>query len=590
MKDNNEELKSTIGAEETDFFDTSFEKMEEELDLLMKKDRLKIEIDQGMEQSLRELEELSKKVPQEQVQTLFDLCAQNAVDTVVGSFGLVTVLLDSQDGGNVDTTHNVRKGIWASEEEKQKYENKSEYNSAEYHQDSKYKEINKQESEKQKQGKSKDYITGKKISPNEKTDLDHIVSAKTIHDDRARVLAEVDGPSLANSEDNLKLTASSLNRSKKDKTPTEWRESIEQRMDNLIQKSKKKPLNEQEQNELKKLKKYKKDINEEELERIYKEQKKKIDRQIDKEYYTSFKPYKQAVITGAKDAFRVTVYSALGLILKEFITAMILELKKTFREFGNESITEIFKRFKDRANFVWNDINTRWKEVFNNSIEAGIQAFFSNLLVFVINTVFTTLRRVVQIIRASFTSLWKAVKIISNPPEGMSQDEVMLEASKIFITGMISSVALFGADVIEKWLMTIPGMNVLITFPLPFSNETIGSALSVCISAALGAIVSTIVIFYIDKWRNDSNISKIRVQIVNQGGVVLNYKIAQTWFALDNAYSFLQKSLISFREELDASKQKIQENFEATQREIELLQDSSDFYELFNNFEEDRRK
>lgn len=52
---------------------------------------------------------------------------------------------------------------------------------------------------------------------------------------------------------------------------------------------------------------------------------------------------------------------------------------------------------------VWEKIKAKWKDIFKGSLEAGIQAFFSNLLVFIINTIFTTLKKIVQIIRAGFT-------------------------------------------------------------------------------------------------------------------------------------------------------------------------------------------
>ena len=50
---------------------------------------------------------------------------------------------------------------------------------------------------------------------NEKRDLDHVISAKEIHDDRGRVLAGLDGAELANQSSNLQSTHFSINRSKK---------------------------------------------------------------------------------------------------------------------------------------------------------------------------------------------------------------------------------------------------------------------------------------------------------------------------------------------------------------------------------------
>lgn len=222
--------------------------------------------------------------------------------------------------------------------------------------------------------------------------------------------------------------------------------------------------------------------------------------------------------------------------MKDFIKAVIIELKVTFKEFGNESLKEILVRFKDRFCKVWEELKLKWKDILKNSLEGALQDFFSNLVVFIINIFATTLKKIVQIIRAGFTSLWQAVKIITNPPKDMSKEDIYYEASKIMVTGLISAITMLGAGSIEELLKTVPGINALLLFSIPFTNQTVGEALSLCIGAACGAILSTIAIFYMDKWRNDSKIGSLQIQLVAQNGVVMHYKIAQTWFVLGDAY------------------------------------------------------
>ncbi|EOL5892086.1 hypothetical protein ACW0KP_001303 [Providencia stuartii] len=43
------------------------------------------------------------------------------VQSLVTSFGLDFLLLKDKKGGDVDTVHNVRNDIWATEEEKNRY-------------------------------------------------------------------------------------------------------------------------------------------------------------------------------------------------------------------------------------------------------------------------------------------------------------------------------------------------------------------------------------------------------------------------------------------------------------------------------------
>lgn len=284
-----------------DYERTDYENMADELadmEVLSQKEALRVQIDSELENALKELESLQTQLPKEQSQKLFEQCAQNALDAVIGHFGLAAAVLDSKDGGNVNTTHNVRQGIYASEKERQAYENRGEYNSAHYHTDENYKAINKAQGELKEQGQLKDYMTGEKLAPNAKTDLDHKVSAKEIHDDRARVLAEKDGAQLANTWDNLAMTDATLNRSKKAMTADEFIAHKERSLAELNKISQTRALTDKEKERKAKFE----SINDDKLRADYAKSKKNIDKQIDKDYYTSTKPYKEAVITGAKDA------------------------------------------------------------------------------------------------------------------------------------------------------------------------------------------------------------------------------------------------------------------------------------------------
>ena len=307
-----------------------------DMEVLSQKEALRVQIDSELENALKELESLQAQLPKEQSQKLFEQCAQNALDAVIGHFGLAAAVLDSKDGGNVNTIHNVRQGIYASEKERQAYENRGEYNSKHYHSDENYIAINREQSALKKEGKLTDYMTGERLAPNAKTDLDHKVAAKTIHDDRARVLAEKSGAELANTRYNLATTDSSLNRSKKAMSADEFIAYKERSLAELDKISKTRALSDQEKARKAKFEK----IDDDSLRKDYEKSKEQIDKQIDKDYYTSAKPYKEAVLTGAKDAGKMMLHTAIGLILKEFIEGMVIELKILFKEFGNESLKE----------------------------------------------------------------------------------------------------------------------------------------------------------------------------------------------------------------------------------------------------------
>ena len=516
-----------------DFLREDYENMADEIEVeiqaLTKEQILRIEVDNALENALQEMQSLQAQLPKEQMNSLFDQCSKNAIDAVVGHFGLAAAVLGSKDGGNVDTTRNVRQGIYASEAEKQRYENRGEYDSAHYHADKNYIAINKAQGEQKEQGGLTDYMTGETLAPNAKTDLDHKVSAKTIHDDPARVLAEVDGAELANTWDNLAMTDSSLNRAKKAMTADEFIAHKERSLAELEKISKTRELTDKEKARKAKFEA----IDDDKLREDYKKSKEKIDKKVDKAYYTSAKPYKEAVITGAKDAGKMAIHSAIGIILKEFIEGMSIELKILFKEFGNESLKDIFKRFAERLKKIWATLREKWKDIIAGSFEAGIVAFFSNLVIFAINIVFTTLKKFVQIIRAGFASLCQAVKTLFD--KNIPENERMLAAAKILVTGLISAVTMLGAEFITKWLYTIPFLGQILGLPIPFTSETIGDALGLCISAALGAVLSTIAIYYMDKWASGDKEAKLQVQIMTKSGEVVQYKLIQSWFVLKDA-------------------------------------------------------
>lgn len=582
-----------ITAEMTDFseylhkdlrkdYDAMSDEIDAEFRTLSKEQALRIEVDNSLESALKELESLQSQLPKEQMNALFEQCSQNAIDAVVGHFGLAAVVLNSKDGGNVNTTHNVRRvdengepaPIYANDIERQRYENRGKYDSDKYHKDSEYKKINNEQGKFKEQGKLTDYMTGKKINPNDTTALDHKVSAKTIHDDRARVLAEVDGVGLANTRENLAMTDFGLNSSKEAKTAEQFLARRDERIAELKRVEQKRGyLTQSELNEQRKLKKQK-EINDEEFKKAYNESKENIDKKVDRAYYTSAKPYKEALITGAQDAGKMAIYTAIGEILKEFIIGMSIELKTLFKEFGNESLGDIFKRFAKRLKQIWANLRARWKDIIAGSFEAGIVAFFGNLVVFVINIVFTTFKRTVQIIRAGFASLCQAVKKLFD--KNTPQNERLFEASKIFVVGLISSVTMLSNETILAWLKTIPGINVLFNIPLPFLDETIGDALGLCISAALGAVLSTIAIYYMDKWANDKKIAGLQIQMIAQSGIVVRCQVVKSWFSLLDAWRFLEFAIEDTQRKLNNARLAIKSSHSKAQQSIDELQDKLD--------------
>lgn len=539
-------------SEKIDFFRSDFDKMEREIEVLGKEQSLRIMIDKDLENALRELRDLEASLPSEQTQSLFELCEKNVMQNIQQQFGLHYLVDSAKEGGQVSTTHNVRNGIYANDEERLRYENRGEYDSYKYHKDSNYIAINKEQSALKKQGKMTDYMTGREIKRNANVDLDHKISAKAIHEDRARVLAEKSGAKLANTKDNLALTDSSLNRMKKDKSPEEF---IAYKHDKLAEYERKMQDGSLSPKEWEKMEKLK-SIDDDAFLKEAQKSKNQIDRKIDKAYYGSAKPYEELASTTLTDIQNIAkggLKSAVAIVMIEVVRALFFELRATFKNFGNESLKDIFKRLKERAKIVFENIKANFKGIFEGSIEQSIGAFLSNLALFVINIFYTTAKRLASLIRAGFGSLIRAIKILANPPANMPKEDVAFEAAKVFVAGIITALSFLFAEGIDKLIKTICPFLVPISEPV-----------SVTMSALIGGILSTVALYYLDKWRSGDKEAKIQVQIMTKSGEIVQFKLAQSYFVLKDAYEYLgfawqktAQNLQSVQSEIEASSSRV---------------------------------
>ena len=533
-------------SEKIDFFRSDFDKMEREIEVLGKEQSLRIMIDKGLENALRELKDLEASLPSGQTQSLFELCEKNVMQNIQQQFGLHYLVDSAKEGGQVSTTHNVRNGIYANDEERLRYENRGEYDSYKYHKDSNYIAINKEQSALKKQGKMTDYMTDREIKRNVSVDLDHKISAKAIHEDRARVLAEKSGAKLANTKDNLALTNSSLNRMKKDKIPKDFIAYKHERLAEYERKMQDGSLSPKEWEKMEKLK----SIDDDAFLKEAQKSKNQIDRKIDKAYYGSAKPYEElanATLTDIQNIAKGGLKSAVAIVMIEVVRALFFELRATFKNFGNESLKDIFKRLKERAKIVFENIKANFKGSFEGSIEQSIGVFLSNLALFVINIFYTTAKRLASLIRAGFGSLIRAIKILANPPANMPKEDVAFEAAKVFVAGIITALSFLFAEGIDKLIKTI------CPFLAPISEPV-----SVTMSALIGGILSTVALYYLDKWRSKDKEAKIQVQIMTKSGEIVQFKLAQSYFVLKDAYEYLGFAW-----------QKTAQNLQSAQNEIE---------------------
>lgn len=528
-------------------FDTNFE--------LDQKEELKIELDNELESAIKELSDLQAQLPQEARKALLEQCKDSAIDAITSQFGLASVFIDARDGGSSTTLHNFEKGVVSSDADRERFKHKNDYDRSGYDTavvNGERVDFNtKRKHDFQNNETITDYTTGKTLNKDGGAHLDHIISAKEIETDSATnlYLLQDERIELATSDENLAYMNASANMSKGEDDLLEWMNKTDK--ETGATKGKKYGVDEE--------------LATKAYEKAQKNKKKTIVKAAIKKHAT------ELAISGGRDALKMAAYSAIGMILKDVSQAVMIEIRTTLENKGNESFKEIFERFKARMLEVWNNIQLKWKDILSNSLEAGVTAFLSNIVVFVINFFATTLKRIVSIIRAGFVSLCQAVKMLANPPKDMPKDEVTFAALKILATGLIGAVSMGLTEGLVTLMKATPGLNAIFAIPIPFSGESVGDALAVCLTAVLGGVLSTVAIYYMDKCRNENKASKLKICIMSQSGVVTHLQIAKSWFVLDDAFKYSIAETKRTIEHININNEKSNEAIKKSSKNIEEL-------------------
>lgn len=388
------------------------------------------------------------------VETEFDVLKEfekTVLEKLVQSFGLDFILLNDKLGGEVDTIHNVRQGIFATKKEKEKYQNRSKYDSHQYHGDQRYIQYNKHLSELKKQGNLTDGYTHKQFDPNNIINLDHIISANEIHNDPARILAEQNGVALANDKSNFAPTHQAINKAKNASKMSDFIESMDKRVaykkeglqkikeklkDNSLSINEKQKLENKERNAEEYIKAFEAADKKQMLEKD-KKAREIYNTKINFAYYSSSKFFKNTAKEAGKKGLLMGGRQAIGMIiaeiwfeLKEKLPLIYKEIKDNFKlgkflERVKETLENIFERVKARFNDLINS--------FKNGILSGI---ISSLHTTVMNIFTTSTKMVGKLIREMWDTLVQTAKVAFFNPDNLATGDLLKEILKLISFGI----------------------------------------------------------------------------------------------------------------------------------------------------------
>lgn len=313
------------------------------------------------------------------------------------------------------------------------------------------------------------------------TDMDHTVSAgEIIRDPAANAhLSKEEQIAFANSEANLNEMNAGQNRSKGDKSMTDWLDNPNkngQKPDEIF------------------------DINEEQKEKY---------REKDKEARTEYervkkKGEKRSIETGKKsqreEAFRIG-----GKALRSVIMGLLASLVK-----------DIIQKL-----VAWFRSGKRSLSTFIDSVKLAIKSFLSNMKTHLLNagntlitTIFTAIfgpvigmiKKAWIFLKQGYKSVKEAIEFFKNPAnKNMPFSIKMMEVGKIIVTGATAGGAILLGETIEKGLMTIP----VFAFQIPLLGS-LASLLGMFFGALISGLIGALALNLIDKMIAKNNGVSIR--------------------------------------------------------------------------------
>lgn len=376
-------------------------------------------------QFLNEMKNGPEILPDEPVfKSIWNEYERVIIHSLITSFGLDFLIAD-QYGGDVDTIHNVRKIEIDKEMKYKNVRNESEYcshgaySTAEYHSDPAFAKIKHDARELfQEKGLLQEdiYVPGNMLLLRNKSttegtrraNLEHIISAKEVHDDRGRVLSGLTGLELANSKDNLGFTNEIINKEKGSKTAEEYIE---------YKRNKGEPLP--------------REI-EEKIRKEDNRAREAYETKLAYNYYTSSEFAKDVGVASAKRGAQMAIRQALGFVFLEIWIATKEELNKqsdaTTLELLLDCVQIGIKKGVENA-------KKNNKDLINQIEEGFVSGALASLTTTLCNIFFTTAKSLVRGIRQTYASVIQAGKVLLINPDDLYLGDRIKSTTVILATG-----------------------------------------------------------------------------------------------------------------------------------------------------------
>jgi len=357
--------------------------------------------------------------------------------------------------------------------------------------DQRYKDANKAMKERQQTGNLEDEYTGKHLRPGEKANLDHVISRKELFENQRRKQANLDVADLANKEGNLKPTNESLNKSKGARSNKEYLETREVREKSLIEQNERanKKIDASNLSDAEK-----RSLKEENNKRLKDKLSAKDDLMMQADQEARNVTNKEIAVHATKeigkkagfDALKTMAISALFALLKEIMNGLI-------RFFKEKS-----KSFKGFLSEMKGSIRSFFSKILS-VVQTGAATFIGTIVSEIFGPIVSLFKRLASFIKQGVSSVMDAVNYLRNKENKDKPFAIKAaQIGKLITVGLVGSSAIFLGEVFEKFLLTIPGMQIQIPLIGTLANM-IGLFLSSLVSGLVGAIVLNLIDKFIAK-------------------------------------------------------------------------------------------
>ena len=367
---------------------------------------------------------------------------------------------DYKEGGNVSTIHNAKNGVFVDEEHERRFNSPYDRKNYEGRCDRKLSAQRKKLfSEKEK---IFDAYTNKQLHKDGRTHIDHITSAKEIHDmDAARLyMTDDERNDMATDESNMAAIDGRMNQSKGELSMEEW-----------LKKEKDGQTNAERFN-----------VDEKEAMRLRRKSQFNIKKKV---IFSAGEELSIASFNAGKAQAKKQV---IGLLMHYATSIFIEEMQRYAANWENyrriaerlSGLKEMGSRIQDRLIEKAKNIKEIIKEVFSNAKDGFISGIVGTIVTTLINMVATTVKSIGKVLQDSITTLIAAFKLWTKNPRNLDKATLAKETIKMISLGISASIGLIAEEGIK---------NSLATTPLAIVAEPIGIIGGILVTGGCSALI-----------------------------------------------------------------------------------------------------